>query len=370
VQVGRLPPDDDHPYGHGKFEAIGALFLALTLLGTGVSVGIIANQKLIEIISLQRVGQTAMETHLLPTTPALIMAFLSIVSKEWLFRVTRNIGESINSQVVIANAWHHRSDAYSSVLALFSIGLAMAGIAAADAAAGLLVAGMICMTGAEILGESVKQLTDHSDEELVRRITGIVANSKDVQLINRIRARQVGSSSVIDLSICIPEKLGSVEEARAVEERLRKIILQEPGVLDCEIKATSRQISSNDKVSSSMAKSFIEGDDLSFDRERIQSIISKAEIEIGIRDVILKEFPQVRSIKGITIHYQEVVTDPIDVDVDICLGNEGHETTTIASTALLAQSVREALEKYEKINSASIYLDLNFQIPQSLITNS
>eukprot|EP00984_Skeletonema_dohrnii_P034056 scaffold32889_cov44-Skeletonema_dohrnii-CCMP3373.AAC.1 len=94
---------------------------------------------------------------------------MSIVSKEWLYRITRRVGEKLNSQVVIANAWHHRSDAYSSVLALISIGLAMAvpGFLAADPAAGMLVAGMIAMTGAEIMGESVKQLTDAvTDEDL------------------------------------------------------------------------------------------------------------------------------------------------------------------------------------------------------------
>jgi hypothetical protein len=69
-----------------------------------------------------------------PRPPALIMAALSIISNEWLFRITKTVGESLNSQVVIANAWHHRSDAYSSVLALVSIGLAITvpGMVAAD----------------------------------------------------------------------------------------------------------------------------------------------------------------------------------------------------------------------------------------------
>ena len=100
--------------------------------------GASANGKLLRI--LQTSGTVGAVT--LPTWPALIMAAISITSKEWLYRITRRVGEELNSQVVIANAWHHRSDAYSSVLALGSIGLAMAvpGFAFADAAAGLLVA--------------------------------------------------------------------------------------------------------------------------------------------------------------------------------------------------------------------------------------
>ena len=81
VQIARLPPDDDHPYGHGKFEAVGALFLALTLLGTGLSVGAVSNAKLMEIIRVQRSGAsmaTVASAVQVPTFPALIMAFLSI----------------------------------------------------------------------------------------------------------------------------------------------------------------------------------------------------------------------------------------------------------------------------------------------------
>lgn len=129
VQIARLPPDDDHPYGHGKFEAIGSLFLALTLLGTGLAVGAVSSENLMRIIAAQRTSGIHAAAHILsdavPTPPALVMAALSIVSKEWLYRVTRKVGEELRSQVVIANAWHHRSDAYSSVLALISIGLAI-----------------------------------------------------------------------------------------------------------------------------------------------------------------------------------------------------------------------------------------------------
>ena len=136
VQIARIPPDDDHPYGHGKFEAIGSLFLALTLLATGLGVGAVSSENLLRIIAAQRNAATHILSDAVPTPPALIMAALSIVSKEWLYRVTRKVGEQLRSQVVIANAWHHRSDAYSSVLALISIGLAIAfpGLIAADSA--------------------------------------------------------------------------------------------------------------------------------------------------------------------------------------------------------------------------------------------
>ena len=99
--------------GHGKFEAVGSLFLSLTLLGTGLGVGAVSNRKLLEIISLQRQGLLQQSSVVIPGFAAMFMAALSIVSKEWLYRITRTVGERLKSQVVIANAWHHRSDAYS-----------------------------------------------------------------------------------------------------------------------------------------------------------------------------------------------------------------------------------------------------------------
>jgi cation diffusion facilitator family transporter len=329
--------------------------LALTLLGTGISVGVMANRDLLEILASQRAGALSTTIPQIPTFPALVMAGISIVSKEWLFRITRNVGERINSQIVIANAWHHRSDAYSSVLALFSIGLAMAGLVAADAAAGLLVAGMICMTGAEILGESVKQLTDTTDEKLVKRITDIAANTKDIVSVQRVRARQVGSSSVIDLTICIPKTLSSVTEARAIEERLRNRILQEDGVLDVDVKAICADTVATNSQSHAGRQEIIDLNDIV--DIATPTIISKAEVEANVRDEILKHYPEVHSIKGITVHYQDIVTNPIDVDVDIML----HDTngTTIALASQLAENVRNTLELSEQIHKASIFLDLN-----------
>lgn len=243
VQIARLPPDDDHPYGHGKFEAVGSLFLALTLLGTGISVGAASNSKLLQIIHTSSTAGAAAVS--LPTYPALIMATLSIISKEWLYRITRSVGEETNSQVVIANAWHHRSDAYSSILALGSIGVAMyvPGMAAADAFAGLLVAGMICMTGAEIMGEAVNQLTDKSDKQLIERLkTVALEESDDVLEIDRIRARQMGSSAIVDLSIMTPANFSPTAN-KEIENRVRYAIMdKEKGILDAEVRATSQSL--------------------------------------------------------------------------------------------------------------------------------
>jgi divalent metal cation (Fe/Co/Zn/Cd) transporter len=130
----------------------------------------------------------------------------------------------------------------SSILAMGSIGLAMSipGMAFADAAAGLLVAGMICMTGAEIMGEAVKQLTDTSDTELAERIKFLaLESSEDVIEVKRIRARWMGSSAIVDVGI-VTSGTNSASANRQVEEKLRyKIREAEPGVIDADVHAVS-----------------------------------------------------------------------------------------------------------------------------------
>lgn len=337
VQVGRLPPDEDHPYGHGKFEAIGSLFLALTLLGTGLSVGAVSNKKLMEIIAVQRSsGLTAASSLVgqIPKTPALLMAGLSIASKEWLYRITRQVGEKLNSQVVIANAWHHRSDAYSSILALVAIGLAMyfPALIAADSAAGLLVAGMICMTGAEIMGESIKQLTDTSNEALVEKVEKLAANFDDDFDVKRIRARQVGSSAIVDVAITTPGDMSS-SALRNMEERLRMKIMGEQGVLDAEVHATSQDLICPLLVAT--------------DAEAHGP--SPSEIEHDVRQELLLN-PGVESVQSVTVRYAESILANVDVVIRV---------PEVAKANAVATELRHSLENLDNIHKAFIFLDLN-----------
>lgn len=349
VQIGRLPPDDDHPYGHGKFEAIGSLFLAMTLLATGVGVGAASGQKLMEIVAAQRSGGAALSALVqsIPTAPALVMAGLSILSKEWLYRITMKVGEALNSQVVIANAWHHRSDAYSSILALVSIGLAMSvpGLLAADAAAGILVAGMICMTGAEIFGESVKQLTDTNDEMLVERVDSIIregVDGADVLDVKRIRARQVGSSSIVDVSITTRGRLSSTAN-RAIEERLRWAIMDEAGVLDAEVHSTPAA-GSAEVVCPLLAAEEVKGN--------VELPASTASVEVDVRRV-LGDNSEVLAVESVTVNYRDTML----VDVDATIRVE--PASTVAKANMLAADLKILLEKEDNIDKANIYLDLN-----------
>jgi len=348
VQIARLPPDDDHPYGHGKFEAVGSLFLALMLLGTGLHVGTSSNAKLFKILSVGASAQTAAVPVMVPTVGALIMAGLSITSKEWLYRLTKKVGENLNSQVLIANAWHHRSDAYSSILALASIGLAMSvpKLLWADSAAGLLVAGMICMTGAEIMGEAVKQLTDTVDQELVDRVrnhlVSEVEGSEDILEITRVRARWMGSKAVVDLALTTKDSLSS-SAIRAIEGRLRfRIMKEEERVIDADVHATT-----GDSV----------GMEVSGSARRLEGR-SPCQVEDVTRELLLRH-DQVKSVEGCTVHYKDILLPTIHANIKL----KQPELITIASASALATELRELLEKSDSIYKANIFLDLNEDEP-------
>ena len=365
VQIGRLPPDDDHPYGHGKFESIGSLFLSFTLLATGISVGAVSNKRLMEILSIQfSAGKAISSSYLIPeipTFPCLIMALISIISKEWLYRITRNVGERLNSQVVIANAWHHRSDAYSSILALISIAMAMVfpTFIAADSAAGLLVAGMICMTGFEIMTESIKQLTDTNNEELVERIHKLIEKEEigetgDVIEIERVRARQVGSLALVDVVVSTANGLSS-SASRSIEDRIKWRIMEEEGkggaqeggaVFDAEVHATSAgTINCPLLVATGMH---------SMEEEGNKNTLSAAGIEEDARNV-LESHPEVQSVQGITVHYH----DTLLIDVDAQIRIDSSQTDSVQSAYLLAKDLRYRLERNGNIDKAKIFLDLN-----------
>jgi len=396
VQLGRLPPDEDHPYGHGKFEAIGSLFLALTLLGTGVSVGASSNKKLLEILALQHsMGWKALAgSAQIPGRPALLVALISILSKEWLYRITRQVGEKLNSQVVIANAWHHRSDAYSSVLALFAIGLAIyfPSLVAADAAAGMLVAGMICMTGAEILGESIKQLTDTTNQRLVKKVRMMAETYSRAQEskydleVKRVRARQVGSLALVDVDIGIPGALSSAV-SNQISTKLRQKLMHDfaDSVLDIEVHATTQDDQS--LAANGIRASSGDGVDGYTEGEPATIIPpSPSDIEAQVRNVIsLKKSDVINRIESVSVKYDfldesgngDAFNDDAGnihdgnemmANVDVMISVVDPEIATVAAANDVAQQLRDSIEELEPIRKANIFLDLNTPILRSAAT--
>eukprot|EP00850_Spirogloea_muscicola_P019914 SM000202S05885 [mRNA] locus=s202:145974:148769:+ [translate_table: standard] len=238
VRVARLPKDDKHPYGHGKFETVGALAVSATLLATGSGIAWHAVEVLQALYP--QVGEIALEVlHVGPEHAhgnvhghghgidqdhmgfALAAAVGSVGVKEGLYWATRSVGLKQGSQLLMANAWHHRSDAISSVVALIGIAGTMAGVPVLDPVAALLVSGMIVKAALGIASQSLQELVDAGlPEKLLKPIRMEVLKG-----CHNLRGHKMGPSIHINSHIEVDPYLtvrGAHDIGKAVEQRLRR----------------------------------------------------------------------------------------------------------------------------------------------------
>ncbi len=221
IRFSETPADKNHPYGHEKAEALGTNILAVILILTSAFLAKDAVETLIS-------GEIAE-----PGSAALAAAFISIVVKEVLYRYTIKIGEKINSRGLIADAHHHRSDAFSSVAALIGIGGAKLGLRILDPIAGLAVAFLILKVGYEILRDTSYELMDgRPEKEKVDNICYLAKDIKGVVDIHDIKLRSYGPRYIVDLKIAVDGKL-TVKEGHNIAVQVKKtIIMSEDDVKD------------------------------------------------------------------------------------------------------------------------------------------
>ena len=221
VRVSARPQDESHDYGHGKFETLATLFIGLALVGAAI--GIIVNG------AVKFAGWLDGETLPIPGKLALWAALASILVKEILYRYTVIRGRALDSPAVVANAWHHRSDALSSIGAAIGIGGAILlgeRWAVLDPLASIVVGGMLMKVAWDLLKGSLGELTDQSlsaAEE--QEITDIITASPDVTEPHNLRTRRIGNRIAIESHIRMDGSLPletAHEQASAIERRLEE----------------------------------------------------------------------------------------------------------------------------------------------------
>ena len=197
VRIGAKPQDASHDYGHGKFETLATLFVALALVGAAI--GIIVSGAVKFARWLQG------ETLEMPGTLALWAALLSILVKEILFRYTIAKGKALESPAVVANAWHHRSDALSSIGAAVGIGGALLlgqKWAVLDPLASIVVGAMLVKVAWDLLKSSTGELTDMSlPEDTEREIEDIIRSYPEVTEPHNLRTRRIGNRVAIEAHV-------------------------------------------------------------------------------------------------------------------------------------------------------------------------
>jgi cation diffusion facilitator family transporter len=207
-------PDADHPYGHARYETLASLALGLFLLGVAIGIAWDAGHRLF-----------APEELLRPEALALLAALISILVKEWLYWWTLAYARRVRSDLLRANAWHHRSDAISSVVVLVGVGGTLAGLTYLDAVAATLVAVMIARIGWEIGWTAVRELVDTGLErhrvEAIRETIRAVGGVRDIHML---RTRTHGGQASADVHVLVDPRV-SVSEGHMisvlVERRLK-----------------------------------------------------------------------------------------------------------------------------------------------------
>ncbi len=204
------PADKEHPYGHARIETAFTVGLGVVLIITAIGIVIDSAQRLLNP-----------ELILQPTPIVLLIAFISIVANEGLYQYTMRAAREFNSGLLKANAWHHRSDAISSIVVLIGVGGSLMGLPYLDAFAALGVALMIGHIGWTQAWASIRELVDTGMEpKTASALKRIIENIEGVQGVHMLRSRRMGGAYLIDVHIVVDERL-SVSEGHKIAEYVR-----------------------------------------------------------------------------------------------------------------------------------------------------
>lgn len=217
LRLSQRPADRSHAYGHGKFETVATAVVALALFAAG---GWIAAEAMLALIA----GAVS-----IPGPLVAAVAAVSVVSKEWLFRATRRTARQLRSSSLEANAWHHRSDALSSVAVLVGGLAATAGFAQGDQVAAIAVALLVGWAAARILRRALYELTEGAlsvaDQD---RVIQAIASVSGVQSWHKLRTRGSGRGAFVDVHIQVDPTL-SVADSHAIASRVEEAVREALG---------------------------------------------------------------------------------------------------------------------------------------------
>ncbi len=217
VKISSKEPDKEHPYGHERLECVAAIVLAIVLFITGLGIGAKVFENIIS---------GGYKNIQVPGILALVAAIISIISKEAMYWYTKFYAKKIDSSALMADAWHHRSDALSSIGALIGIISARFGYPIMDSVASLIIFFFIAKASYDIFKEAMNKMVDHScDEETENALRDCVINNPDVLGIDLLQTRTFGNKIYVDIEI-IADGTIPLYEAHEIAETVHNDIEQ------------------------------------------------------------------------------------------------------------------------------------------------
>jgi len=215
ARLSNRPPDETHPYGHGKFETLSTILIAVILLVVGFGFVWTAGSA----IHRKEVNY--------PGFLMLVIAAISVVSKEILFFLTRKVASKTHSPALYANAWHHRSDSFSSVAVLLGGAASLLGWGYADHMAVIVVGIMIIAVGGKIFHDNLIELTEHAaDSKSVQLIKEILSDESEISGWHDLRTRSSGGQLYIDVHVIVDPNL-TVLESHKIADKIEANIQME-----------------------------------------------------------------------------------------------------------------------------------------------
>jgi len=216
MKHGSREADEKHPYGHARIETLATIILGVALVG--IAIGIAWDAVL-------RLRHPELLMH--PGWLALVVASISIVSKEAIYHYTMRVAKKWNSSLLRANAWHSRSDAISSIIVVIGVLGSMGGLLYLDAVAAIGVALMVAWIGAKLAWHSAQELVDTAMEpKQVEQIRRSIQSVGGVQALHMLRTRRMGDSGLVDVHILVNPRI-SVSEGHRISDMVREQIMQD-----------------------------------------------------------------------------------------------------------------------------------------------
>ena len=306
-------PDEEHPYGHGRFETLGTIGMGVVFFSTAA---------VLLYDSYQRLKNTA--DLPVPAAAALVIALLSIAGKEWIFHYTMRVAKRLNSNLLKANAWHSRSDAISSAAVLIGLIGAQQGYLWMDTLAAILVACMIATIGWELCTDSLKELVDTSiPKERRQQIQRCIMAVEGILGVTRLRSRSSGGKIILEVQLLVNPRI-SVSEGHQLGDIVSRSLTGNFSDVGDVIVHIDPETHNHEKPLHDMELPDQEGV-LESIKERWQDLLTEEQIE------------------EVSLHYLER-----GIEVDLTL-----RQAQISDT--LAQQLTAALEPLQAIVSVRIY---------------
>ena len=317
-RIGKIPQDEDHPYGHGRAETIGATIIGLLIIATGI--GVIHE-------TWEAMGEAPGKA---PGLLAATAALFSILINEGLFHYTRRVGEATQSPSLIANAWHHRSDAISSIAALIGIVGASQGFPFMDPLAGAVVGILIVKVGIDITREGTRDLMDTAlSDEHTEKIHSILKEIPEILHFHDLRTRVIGGEFLIDVHILVDSEMTVTEGHRVAEIARRNLIKAFDNIQDVLVHVDGEHDAEVEGIYPVTRKELM---------DIARPLISELKGNISQPEI------RVHHIKGKNI---------VDVFLKIDSSRNMEDSRTLVA------NVKSKLETAPQIDKARVFLDLN-----------